>query len=323
VGEGRLQVREVPERGGDGGEPCAGVLAVGRRLHLEHAGTRIARTGPGEHARPVGHQGPDDPRVEHATGPAPQRRHRGVRPAQVVQARGVGRDLGDAGHDGDVVPAQPLRRPAAVPPLADLVEGPLDAGAEAEAPGRCACHLAGPGVVHAAELRPVLGHVAGDPPPVGARHALQQRGHEARRDLGGVGQVDRRRRGGHAAFVAEDRRRLVGEGGAPDVPEEGGVEGVGHLGLGEPDAAGERGGEEAAPHRLLRREAEAEVRRDGEAAEQVGETQPFAHGPSVARPAAPALPARVALAGGRPPPLAGPPLRHGDPQRHPRLPLGG
>lgn len=131
-----------------------GCLDLDLRLGLdrEHALSWVSGASLGEQFIHIRDQRLDDRGVEDPAGAMPQRVHHGLGATEVIESRGIGRGAGDPGRTSDLLTLEPLGRALAVPPFDLLLQRPLGARAEPDAPRGRAGHLTAAGVEVPAEV---------------------------------------------------------------------------------------------------------------------------------------------------------------------------
>jgi hypothetical protein len=228
-------------------------------------GQAAQHAGP-DAGEPVGHG-----RVEPSAGASSGHLDGGVGATEPVEDHRLGRDHADPCRQGDVVAGQPVGVALPVPALHAVPQPQAHARAQRQPLGHEVTHLAdGPGDAPAAVLAggDHPGQVAG-PVDAGAPADGGQQG-QGLAEAGAVGPL---RLHGHGQVVPEQVAGLVRRGGAADVLEQRRPEDVAHLGLGQVHRPGQAGGDQAAPHGLLRLLAHAEVGGHRQRRQQVGEPQ--------------------------------------------------
>ena len=112
-------------------------------------------------------------------------------------------------------------------------------------------------------------------------------GDERHEDIPRVREVRPRDRTVDRQIVAHRGGGFVSERSAPDMEQEGCIEGVGDVLLGHAQLTGESGADQARAHRRLRPQPEAEIGDDREPTEEVRETHASGHAPILTLPSRP------------------------------------
>jgi hypothetical protein len=272
---GNFEIAHVAEHCGDVESLLRPPVLDRKRLLVEQSVTRIA--APVEDPGDVRREGLHEARVEDRPCAPAQAVDGQLGAAEVVENDSVRGDARDPGSRCDRLLAKALRHALAAPPLADLVQGALDARADCDPAGDAPSDLAARGVVLLAERGPVANETLGDLAAHARGEPARRLRDHGRRVVRRIGEIRPGRGSGDSELVAEERRGLVREARTADVKQQTGEEAVAHLGLREPVGAREPCSDEALAHRRLGRQTESEVDRDREAGEEICEPDASRH----------------------------------------------
>jgi DNA polymerase IV len=270
----KLEIGDGSKDGGDIAQTGRVVFELGPRLDLEQDVARIARAI--EDLRGVAGERLDERRIEQRPGAGAQALDDHVL-TQIGERNRIRRDPSDASSSCYRLALEPLRRSATVPPLGDLVERTLDARGEADSPGDGAADLAARRIETHAELRSSAAKSLREDGSCSRRQALRGFRDERRLVVGRIGEIRASGGPGDSELVPEERGRLVREAGAADMEQQAGEESVAHVVFGQSVGASKSRRNDGRPDRTLGSQTEAEVGRDREAREQVGEAEPRSH----------------------------------------------